>query len=100
MVTVTIKRFANYWSMCVFILLSGSMIGFLAVKVENSKNPEILNTGEIPLKILLLGGYESITCSRLGNWKFYVAEFSGLTPMKLRQLGSNQVLIIASSGST
>ena len=86
--------------MCVFILPSGSMIVFLAVKVENSKNPEILHTGEILLKILLLGGCESITCSRLGNWKFYVAEFSGPTPMKQRQLGSNQVLIIVSSGST
>ena len=58
------------------------MIVFLAVKVENSKNPEILHTREILLKILLLGGYESITCSRLGNWKFYVAVFSGPTPMK------------------
>ena len=38
MVTVTIKQFTNYWSMCVFILPSGLMIGFLAVKVENSRN--------------------------------------------------------------
>ena len=67
MVTVRIKRFANYWSMSVFILPSGMIIGFLAVKVENSKNSEILHTGGIPLKTLLLGGYESITCSPLGN---------------------------------
>ena len=100
MVTVTIKQFTNYWSMCVFILPSGLMVGFLAVKMENSRNPEILHTVEILLKILLLGGYESITCSRLGNWKFYVVVFSGPTPMKQRQLGSNQVLIIVSSGST
>ena len=100
MVTVTIKRFANYWSMCVFILPSGSMIGFLAVKVENPRNREILHTGGILPKTRQHGVYESITCSRLGNLKFCVAEFSGPTPMKQRQLGSNQVLIIVSSGST
>jgi hypothetical protein len=86
--------------MSVFIVPSGSMIVSHAVKVENSRNPELLHTGEMLLKILLLGGCESITCSRLGNWKFYVAEFSGPTPMKQRQLGSNQVLIIVSSGLT
>jgi hypothetical protein len=46
------------------------MIVSHAVKVENSRNPELLHTVEILLKILLLGGCESITCSRLGNWKF------------------------------
>ena len=68
MVTVTIKRFANYWSMSVFILPSGMIIGFLAVKVENSKNSEILHTGGIPLKTLL--GFQrvfNLTAASLGT---------------------------------
>ena len=64
-------------------------------KAGNSRNPKILRTGEILLKTPLLGGYELIMYSRLENWKFCVAEFSGPNPMKPRQPGSNQALITA-----